>query len=105
MEQTQIRLVRKQLDELRALMNDLSDESRAGAASLEDELVALLDSHNNSDKIEARQDAQLRVLRRGDPISVVVLGGAHDLSRAIRRGGGDCEYLRVTTKRIQVCKT
>ena len=55
----------------------------------------------NADKIDARQDAQLRVLRRGNPVSVIVLGGAHDLSRAIRRAGSKCEYLRVTTKRLE----
>jgi hypothetical protein len=33
---------------------------------------------------------------------VIVLGGSHDLSASIQRfGGGNCEYLRVTTKRFR----
>jgi len=47
-------------------------------------------------KNEAREDAQLRILLNGDPLSVVVLGGAHDLSDNMRRmPDAKAEYIRV----------
>lgn len=49
-------------------------------------------------KIEARHDAQLRVLAKGGPVAVIVLGGAHDMTGSIRRAGGKWEYVRVTTR-------
>jgi len=52
-------------------------------------------------KIEARHDAQVRLVMKEGPVAVIVLGGAHDLSASIRRAGGNCEYLRVTTKRFR----
>jgi hypothetical protein len=48
-------------------------------------------------KLEGRHDAQLRELTKAGPVSVIVLGGAHDLSGSIRRAGNGWEYLRVTT--------
>jgi hypothetical protein len=42
----------------------------------------------------AREAAIVRRLVASGPVSVVVLGGAHDLSEAVRAVGG-CEYLRV----------
>jgi hypothetical protein len=48
-------------------------------------------------KIEARHDAQVQLLMKGQPVALIVLGGAHDLSKSVRRHGG-CEYLRMTTK-------
>jgi hypothetical protein len=53
-------------------------------------------------KIEARHNAQVKtVMREGTvTVAVIVLGGAHDLSASIRRASGNCEYLRVTTKRF-----
>jgi hypothetical protein len=49
-------------------------------------------------KLEARHDAQLRELTKAGPVSVIVLGGAHDLTGSIRRVGNGWEYLRLTTK-------
>jgi len=49
-------------------------------------------------KLEARHDAQLRELKKAGPVSVIVLGGAHDLTGSIRRAGNGWEYLRVTMK-------
>ena len=43
---------------------------------------------------EAREAAMARRLVASGPLSIVVLGGAHDLSRHVREIG-DCEYLRV----------
>lgn len=52
-------------------------------------------------KLEARHDAQLRELKKAGPVSVIVLGGAHDLTGSIRRAENGWEYLRVTTKGFQ----
>lgn len=53
-------------------------------------------------KIEARHDAQVRAVMKEGPVAVIVLGGSHDLTGSIQRlGGGNCEYLRVTTKRFK----
>jgi len=50
------------------------------------------------DKIEARQDAQVRKLLKAGKFAFVILGGAHDLQDNITRlAGGDCEYVVVTT--------
>jgi hypothetical protein len=50
--------------------------------------------------LQARQDAMVRAALEGGPVAVLVLGGAHDLSGAVRQlAPGDCEYLRVTTAR------
>ena len=47
------------------------------------------------DKIEARQDAQARRLLAGSKFSLIVLGGAHDLSDNLDRlSGGQAEYIR-----------
>ena len=43
---------------------------------------------------DAREAAIVRRLLQGGPLSVVVLGGAHDLSEEVR-AAGNCEYLRV----------
>ena len=51
-------------------------------------------------RVEARHDAQVKHATAGGPVAVIVLGGAHDLSDAVRRFGGKCEYLRMTTKRF-----
>jgi hypothetical protein len=48
--------------------------------------------------VEARHDAQLRAAMASGPCSLLILGGSHNLSPAVRRfGQGDVEYLRVTT--------
>ena len=50
-------------------------------------------------KVEARHDAQVQLAMKEGPVAVIVLGGSHDLTGSIQRlGGGNCEYLRVTTK-------
>jgi hypothetical protein len=36
-----------------------------------------------------------------EPVALIILGAAHDLSGSVRRGGGTCEYLRVTTRRVR----
>ncbi len=51
-------------------------------------------------KIEARHDAQVRAAFKHGPFALVILGGAHDLSRSADHfTQGGCEYMRVTTKR------
>lgn len=55
----------------------------------------------DSQKIEARHDAQVRAAMKGGQVAFIVLGGAHDLTDAIRRCKDRCEYLRITTKRFQ----
>ena len=48
--------------------------------------------------IEAREDAIVKnVLARG-PVSLLVLGGAHDLSNNVPK---DCQYIRVSTKAFE----
>ena len=47
-------------------------------------------------KIEARQDAQVRLLLDKEPFAVIVLGGDNDLSDNVKRlSDGKAEYLRV----------
>jgi len=47
--------------------------------------------------VAAHNDARLRRAMAGNPVAVVILGGEHDLSAAVRRlGGGATEYIRVT---------
>ena len=48
-------------------------------------------------KIEARRDAHMKLALKDGPVAMIVLGGAHDLTASVRRFGGECEYLRVTT--------
>lgn len=56
----------------------------------------------DSQKIEVRHDAQVRAVTREEPVAVIVLGGAHNLTNSVRRHGcGTGEYLRVTTKRFR----
>jgi hypothetical protein len=56
----------------------------------------------DSKKIEERHDAQVRAALKDGPVAMIVLGGSHDLSGSVRRlGGGQCEYLRITTKKYQ----
>lgn len=50
----------------------------------------------DQEKIEARQDAQVRLLLESRPFCLAVLGGGNDLSdNAERISGGQAEYLRV----------
>jgi hypothetical protein len=53
-------------------------------------------------KIEARHDGQVKAALASGPCSLLILGGAHDLSASVRRlGGGTAEYLRVSTARYK----
>ena len=64
-------------------------------------LADLVDGHDIG-KVEARHDFQVRAALRSGPCSLLILGGGHDLSAAVRRlGGGDTEYLRVFTRRYE----
>ena len=59
----------------------------------EDGMVTL-----DQDRIEARQTAQAKRLLAGGKFSLIVLGGAHDLSDNLDRlSGGQAEYIRVAT--------
>ena len=46
--------------------------------------------------IERREDAMVKNLLAGGPVTIVVLGGAHDLSDNVPKS---CEYVRLATKR------
>ena len=51
-------------------------------------------------RIEARQTAQAKRLLADGEFTLIVLGGAHDLSDNLDRlSGGRAEYIRVATKR------
>ena len=51
------------------------------------------------DRIEARQTAQAKRLLADGEFTLIVLGGAHDLSDNLDRlSGGRVEYIRVGTK-------
>jgi hypothetical protein len=53
-------------------------------------------------KVEARHDAQVKGAMESGPVSVLILGGSHDLSASVRKlGGGTTEYLRVTLKKYR----
>jgi hypothetical protein len=53
-------------------------------------------------RVEARHDGQVKRALASGTCSVLVLGGAHDLSASVRRlGGGNAEYIRVTTRRFK----
>jgi hypothetical protein len=53
----------------------------------------------DQEKIEAREDAQVRLLLDGEPVAIIILGGAHDLSDNVERlSGGTAEYIRVEVK-------
>lgn len=144
MEREQLPQIRKQLDEVRNLIETTTGEGKEKAESIERELIVLLNGHkerllevgaagrllisgeledvlpleedgalekanpitlngtvrHEENKLEARHDAQLRVLAKGSPMAVIVLGGAHDLTGSIRRAGNGWECLRVKTKRF-----
>ena len=52
--------------------------------------------------VEARHNYQVKAALDAGAVSVIVLGGAHDLSGAVRRlGNGTVEYLRLTTPRYK----
>jgi hypothetical protein len=41
-----------------------------------------------------------RALAGGEPVVVIVLGAAHDLSASVRETDPNCGYIRVTTKKV-----
>jgi hypothetical protein len=146
MDKEQVPQVRKQLEEVRKLLEGATGEKKEKAEAIESQLVTMLDEHKHrllemgasgrlliagefedvlaledADalekakpispsgkvkfdpvKVEARHDAQVKLVLKEGPVAVIVLGGANDLTGSIRRlGGGNCEYLRVTTKRFK----
>lgn len=146
MEKEQIPQLRKQLEEVRKLLESATGEKKEKAEAIEGQLVTMLDDHKHrllemgaagrllisgeledvlpledadalekakpispsggvkfdSQKLEARHDAQVKAIMKEGPVAVIVLGGANDLTRSLQRlGGGNCEYLRVTTKRFR----
>jgi|GEM_PF-1343031 len=145
MDTEQVPQVRRQLDDVRKLIEGATGEQKEKVLAIETQLVAMLDEHNHrllemgaagrllisgeledvlpleADgalekanpvspsgdvkidpvKIEVRHDAQVKTAMKEGPVAAIVLGGAHDLSASIQRRGGDCEYLRVTTKRFR----
>jgi hypothetical protein len=53
-------------------------------------------------KTEARHEGQVRAAMASGPVSVIILGGAHDLTAAVQKiGGWRVQYLRVTTARYR----
>ena len=144
MERQQIPQIRKQLDEIRNLIETMTGKGKEKAQGIERKLIVLLDGHrerllevgaagrllisgeleevlpleedgamehanpitpngtvrHEESKLEARHDAQLRVLAKESPVVVIVLGGAHDLTGSVRRAGNGWECLRVTTQRF-----
>ena len=51
--------------------------------------------------LEARHDVQVKAAMVSGPVTVLVLGGSHDLSASVRKlGAGTTEYIRVTTRRF-----
>ena len=54
--------------------------------------------HLDPAKLSARHDGQVQAALKGGPFALVILGGAHDLTDSVRRYGGPCEHLRVTTR-------
>jgi hypothetical protein len=54
------------------------------------------------EKLAARRDGIMKAATAKEPLALIVLGGSHDLADSVRRaGGGRCQYIRVTTKRIK----
>lgn len=49
-------------------------------------------------RAKQREDAMVRAALDGGPFSLIILGGAHDLSDSVRRLAGDCEYVRITMR-------
>jgi hypothetical protein len=51
--------------------------------------------------VAAREDAIVKAATAKGQFALIVLGGWHDLSESVCRvGGGQCEYVRVTTRRF-----
>lgn len=52
----------------------------------------------NDDANARREEAVIRMLLKGPPVTLLVFGGAHDFRDEIARLAPDCEYVRVTVK-------
>jgi hypothetical protein len=53
-------------------------------------------------KLKARHDAQIRTVLERGTFGLIMLGAGHDLSDSVRRLDKDeCEYIRVTTRRVK----
>ena len=52
----------------------------------------------DADAVAARNDYQVRAALKSGPVSLIVLGGGHDLGPSVRRCSPTCEYIRVTMK-------
>lgn len=80
--------------ELAAVLPIESETPFEGANPVSEDGTVTLDLKKN----EQREDAQVRNLLKGEPLVVVVLGGAHDLSdNIIRLADESCRYVSVTT--------
>ena len=56
----------------------------------------------DQEQVEKRHDGQVKAVLDNGPVGLIILGGAHDLSKNVRRlGDGKCEYIRVTTRRVE----
>lgn len=56
----------------------------------------------DTERVAAREDAQVKAVMAKGGFGLIVLGGSHDLSDSVRRlGQGRCEYIRVTTRRFK----
>jgi hypothetical protein len=53
----------------------------------------------DKEKVEARHDYQVKAALGAGAASLLILGGEHDLTAAVKRlGNGTTEYIRLTTK-------
>jgi hypothetical protein len=52
----------------------------------------------NPDRVREREAAQVKTVLSKGAFGLVVLGASHDLSGAVRKESGQCEYLRVWVK-------
>ena len=49
-----------------------------------------------------RRDEIVKAATRKESLALIVLGGAHDLTKSVRRvSGGGCEYIQVTTRQFK----
>lgn len=85
-------LLASELDELVSLENE---EAFLEANPMGKDGTVTFDSEAD----ERREDAQIKNLLAGDRLTVVMLGGSHDLSDNIARlADGKCRYVSVTTR-------
>jgi hypothetical protein len=88
-------LIGKRIKEVLPL--DDAERLRTAAPSTSGERLSL-----DPAQVRARNDAQVQAVLGRGKCGLIVLGGAHNLADSVRRlGGGNCEYLRVTTRRYR----